>query len=108
VKGTGEGQRVKGHKWERQMPAKLEARRKAMEGMPEMIRQWKQVSGLSLIRDSLYVLTVRIAGPWQKVEEVSQITSNEFVRFTNTPCCFHRVVPFHSISGYLMRVGSIP
>lgn len=44
VRGTGEGQKVKGHKWERQMPAKLEARRKAMEGMPEMIRLWKQVS----------------------------------------------------------------
>ena len=44
VRGTGEGQKVKGHKWERRMPAKLEARRKAMEGMPEMIRLWKQVS----------------------------------------------------------------
>lgn len=44
MRGTGEGQKVKGHKWERTMPAKLEARRKAMEGMPELIRQWKQVS----------------------------------------------------------------
>lgn len=44
VRGTGEGQKVKGHKWERQKPAKLEARRKAMEGMPQMIRLWKQVS----------------------------------------------------------------
>ena len=44
MRGTGDGQKVKGHKWERKMPAKLEARRKAMEGMPELIRQWKQVS----------------------------------------------------------------
>ncbi|KAL9620814.1 MAG: hypothetical protein Q9160_004714 [Pyrenula sp. 1 TL-2023] len=44
VRGTGEGQRVKGHKWERTIEAKLEARRSAMEGMPEMIRRWKQVS----------------------------------------------------------------
>jgi large subunit ribosomal protein L25 len=44
VKGTGEGQKVKGHKWERTMNATLEKRRKAMEEMPEMIRLWKQVS----------------------------------------------------------------
>lgn len=42
VRGTGEGQKVKGHKWERQMGAKLDVRRKAMESMPEMIREWKQ------------------------------------------------------------------
>jgi large subunit ribosomal protein L25 len=49
VRGTGEGQKVKGHKWERQMPAKLEARRKAMEGMPLLIRKWHQVSFLVLL-----------------------------------------------------------
>ena len=43
VRGTGEGQKVKGHKWERTMGATLEKRRKAMEEMPEMIREWKQV-----------------------------------------------------------------
>ncbi len=42
VKGTGEGQKVKGHKWERTMNTTLEKRRKAMEEMPEMIRLWKQ------------------------------------------------------------------
>lgn len=44
IKGTGIGQKVKGHKWERTMEARLEDRRKAMVEMPEMIRQWKQVS----------------------------------------------------------------
>jgi large subunit ribosomal protein L25 len=44
VKGTGIGQKVKGHKWERTMESRLEDRRKAMEGMPEMVRMWKQVS----------------------------------------------------------------
>lgn len=44
VKGTGVGQKVKGHKWERTMEARLEDRRKAMTEMPEMIRLWKQVS----------------------------------------------------------------
>ncbi|KAK2880125.1 hypothetical protein FQN49_000539 [Arthroderma sp. PD_2] len=42
VKGTGIGQKVKGHKWERMMGGKLEKRKKAMLEMPEMIRLWKQ------------------------------------------------------------------
>lgn len=41
IKGTGIGQKVKGHKWERTMEARLEDRRKAMMEMPEMIRLWK-------------------------------------------------------------------
>lgn len=48
IKGTGIGQKVKGHKWERTMEARLEDRRKAMMEMPEMIRLWKQVSFPSL------------------------------------------------------------
>ena len=43
VKGTGEGQTVKGHKWERNMSATMEKRRIAMEGMPGLIRRWKQL-----------------------------------------------------------------
>ncbi|KKY25160.1 putative 60s ribosomal protein l25 [Phaeomoniella chlamydospora] len=42
VRGTGEGQRVKGHKWERMKGVQLAERKKAMEGMPELIRLWKQ------------------------------------------------------------------
>ena len=42
VQGTGEGKRVKGKYWERTLRQRLEGRRKAMEGMPEMIRAWKQ------------------------------------------------------------------
>ncbi|KAL5333552.1 hypothetical protein BJX70DRAFT_380655 [Aspergillus crustosus] len=42
VKGTGIGQKVKGHKWERTMEGKLEDRRRAMEEMPNMVREWKQ------------------------------------------------------------------
>lgn len=48
IKGTGIGQKVKGHKWERTMEARLEDRRKAMTEMPEMIRLWKQVSPAQL------------------------------------------------------------
>ncbi|KAL2827410.1 hypothetical protein BDW59DRAFT_144229 [Aspergillus cavernicola] len=42
IKGTGIGQKVKGHKWERTMESRLEDRRKAMTEMPEMVRLWKQ------------------------------------------------------------------
>jgi large subunit ribosomal protein L25 len=44
IKGTGEGQKVKGHKWERHMIATQEKRRKAMENMPKLIQEWKLVS----------------------------------------------------------------
>ncbi|KAL4946633.1 hypothetical protein BDV06DRAFT_181994 [Aspergillus oleicola] len=42
IKGTGIGQKVKGHEWERTMETRLEDRRKAMMEMPELIRLWKQ------------------------------------------------------------------
>ncbi|KAK4940444.1 54S ribosomal protein L25, mitochondrial [Elasticomyces elasticus] len=42
VKGTGEGQKVKGHKWERHIGANLEKRRTAMENMPELVQEWKR------------------------------------------------------------------
>lgn len=53
IKGTGIGQKVKGHKWERTMEARLEDRRKAMVEMPEMIRLWKQVSYLWVVTITL-------------------------------------------------------
>lgn len=41
VKGTGEGQKVKGHKWEREMGGMLQKRIEAMEKMPGLIREWR-------------------------------------------------------------------
>ncbi|CAF9910512.1 MAG: hypothetical protein ALECFALPRED_006615 [Alectoria fallacina] len=43
VKGTGVGQKVKGKLWERTMKGRLEKRRQAMLGMPELVQQWKQM-----------------------------------------------------------------
>ncbi|EFY92778.1 ribosomal protein MRPL25 [Metarhizium acridum CQMa 102] len=43
VKGTGVGQKVKGHIHERHMIAKMEERRKAMLEMPKLIKAWKRV-----------------------------------------------------------------
>lgn len=42
VKGTGEGEKVKGHKWEREMGGMLQKRIEAMEKMPALVREWKQ------------------------------------------------------------------
>ena len=81
MNGTGEGQKVKGHKWERTMNATLEKRRKAMEEMPEMIRLWKQVRNIififpfsSFFSNSANVLTqLNTAWSRTRLEEVSQI-----------------------------------
>lgn len=43
VKGTGLGQRVKGHEWERTLKSRLDKRRQAMLDMPRMIYEWKLV-----------------------------------------------------------------
>lgn len=53
IKGTGIGQKVKGHKWERTMETRLEERKKAMMEMPELIRQWKQVSSFHFFFERL-------------------------------------------------------
>jgi len=49
VKGTGVGQRVKGHEWERTLKGRLEKRRQAMLDMPKMIQQWKEVCKGTLV-----------------------------------------------------------
>lgn len=43
VKGTGEGQKVKGKKHERTMKARLDRRKQAILEMPAMIEKWKEV-----------------------------------------------------------------
>ena len=42
VKGTGPGESVKGHQWERRMGPMLQKRIEAMEKMPELIKEWRQ------------------------------------------------------------------
>jgi Mitochondrial ribosomal protein mL59 len=94
VRGTGEGQKVKGHKWERQMPAKLEKRRKAMEGMPEMVRLWKQVS-LTLVLVVQWmrclVLTMWTDWAWKGVEKVSEIICTTILVFLEQTTWFNVV-----------------
>ncbi|KAK8082016.1 hypothetical protein PG996_000797 [Apiospora saccharicola] len=42
VKGTGVGQKVKGHLHERMLFTKMEKRRTAMLGMPRLVREWRK------------------------------------------------------------------
>ncbi|KAK7951511.1 54S ribosomal protein L25 [Apiospora hydei] len=42
VKGTGVGQKVKGHLHERMLATKMEKRRTAMLGMPRLVREWRK------------------------------------------------------------------
>ena len=44
VRGTGEGQKVKGKAQERTLKSRLDRRKQAMLQMPAMIQQWKQVN----------------------------------------------------------------
>lgn len=41
VKGTGEGETVKGHQWERRLPQLLQKRQEALEQMPALVREWQ-------------------------------------------------------------------
>ncbi|KAI0396071.1 hypothetical protein F5Y17DRAFT_456393 [Xylariaceae sp. FL0594] len=43
VRGTGVGQKVKGHLHERMLSVKMEKRRVAMLGMPKLVREWRKV-----------------------------------------------------------------
>lgn len=71
VKGTGEGERVKGKIWERQLKPKLEKRRQAMLKMPEMIEEWRQVS-LQFPRRCLHTNSIT-EGPRPRVEEMAKV-----------------------------------
>jgi len=71
VKGTGVGQRVKGHWWERTLRTRLEVRRQAMREMPELIRTWKQVGQAATL---MWLLTDQFtAGSRSRMEEVPEI-----------------------------------
>jgi large subunit ribosomal protein L25 len=81
VKGTGEGQKVKGKLWERTMKGRLEMRRQAMLNMPALIQEWKQVScdgGEETVGD---ILANNFAeGTRSRVEEVAEWQGEEIER----------------------------
>lgn len=73
VKGTGVGQRVKGHQFERQMRQKLEKRRQAMLDMPRLIKEWREVRATFILRALLAMSTnVRTERSQQRLEEMAK------------------------------------
>ena len=69
VKGTGEGQKVKGKLWERTLKGRLEMRRKAMMEMPALIQEWKQVS-VAWAKHCLWDTDTHAEGTWSRMEEI--------------------------------------
>jgi len=72
VKGTGEGQKVKGKKEERTMKSRLDRRRQAILEMPAMIEKWKEV------RQSVGTLfsfaNTKVGRPWARLEKVAKMS----------------------------------
>lgn len=71
VKGTGQGQRVKGKRWERTLSSRLAMRQKAMLDMPALIQEWKQVRSPCQPRIIGDLTDNRIERSWQRMEEVA-------------------------------------
>ena len=76
VKGTGEGDKVKGHAWERGMKGKTRTRKEAMVGMPTMVREWKQVSSLCSVEIAEFVLSGVTERTRSWMEEVAKISKS--------------------------------
>lgn len=97
IKGTGIGEKVKGHKWERTMESRLEERRKAIMEMPEMINLWKQVSFLVLELGCVgwgLANCLRAERSWAWVEEVAQEVRTGLAGISQSP----------SIHGFLVQL----
>lgn len=71
VKGTGEGQKVKGKLWERTLKGRLEMRKKAMMEMPALIQEWKQVSSIIFTESWNWHTDNRTEGARSWMEEIS-------------------------------------
>ncbi|KAJ8604427.1 hypothetical protein MRB53_041816 [Persea americana] len=79
VKGTGVGQRVKGHEWERTLKGRLDKRRAAMVGMASMVQKWKQVCiSVLMLLGYTYLVSGMSADlaterTWKRLEAVAEI-----------------------------------
>jgi large subunit ribosomal protein L25 len=83
VKGTGEGQKVKGKSWERTLKGRLEMRRQAMLNMPQMIQEWKQVSPHVALDTHTSGTNEPPERTWSWMEEVAKRACQKIT-------CYHR------------------
>lgn len=106
VKGTGVGQTVKGHLYERHAMANVEKRRAAMLNMHNLIREWKTVSLIfcfSFFSFSALPLTFCLGWP-QKLDSVPEIIDtfrhmlrSLFLYIPATTSCTKAFLPSHSV-----------
>lgn len=76
VRGTGVGQKVKGKIWERTMRNRLEDRKQAMLGMPQLIQDWKDVSKTLASKClALFLFTFFTVERKSRLEGLAQIRS---------------------------------
>ena len=85
VKGTGVGQRPKGHKHERTMRPRLEKRKQAMLDMPEMVRNWEQVGNVQDLCNLMGMLTGIKARTWTWMEEMAKAVMESFRTLIKSP-----------------------
>lgn len=104
IKGTGIGQKVKGHKWERTMEARLEDRRKAMMEMPEMIRLWKQVS---VVTGSL-IVNLRLTTFYREVMVVAGKSGPSGKSNASIELAYFSVVFCRAGHGALFDINALP
>jgi large subunit ribosomal protein L25 len=118
IKGTGIGQKVKGHKWERTMETRLDERKKAMMEMPEMIREWKQVRSSPRFRFEVGDANHFIERSRSWMEEVAAaIDGNTLVAQAYIDRCSSRtvlycileyqIIIFHSDMSYVSTISTI-
>jgi large subunit ribosomal protein L25 len=105
VRGTGAGMSVKGHKHERRLAGKLEARRQAMLGMPALIREWKIVS---FCPEAEGRADWSVEGTWEAVEEVAQEGGRPLIKalLTNYIIIIHLFAFLSSTVGLLCNACS--
>ena len=72
IKGTGEGQKVKGKKEERTMKSRLDRRKQAILEMPAMIEKWKEVRWL--VATLLSFANTTIGWSWARLDKVAQMS----------------------------------
>lgn len=74
TKGTGVGQSVKGHQYERRLIAKMDERRNAMLNMPKLIREWKRVSLPSFFSFCCSITALNLSLGWpQELDSVPEL-----------------------------------
>lgn len=83
VKGTGEGDKVKGKAWERSSKGRLQERKKAMIEMPKLVQGWKEVSRSLVMEIMATIANSLIERTRPRLEEVAEMNDSSPGRVLN-------------------------